>query len=126
MRINALYQELHSEPFASQMLYFPVIVFVDGLHNQLYQKRAFVTQFTEIDVHPGMAEIRCVLILQEVFHFDVQHFRFMCVLCIKTVKATILTDNGKIGFTGKALCCGFHPDNIFRPVRFSGNNVVTA
>ena len=84
------------------MLYFPVIVLVDGLHNQLYQKRAFVTQFTEIDVHPGMAEIRCVLILQEVFHFDVQHFRFVCVFCVKTVKAAILTDNGKIGFTGKA------------------------
>ena len=126
MRINAFYQELHPEPLASQMLYFPVIVLVDGLHNQLYQKRAFVTQFTEIDVHPGMAEIRCVLILQEIFHFDVQHFRFMCVFCIETVKTAIFTDNGKVCFTGKALCRSFHPDNIFRPVRFSGNNVVTA
>ena len=126
MRINPLYQELHPETLASQMLYFPVIVLVDGLHNQLYQKRAFVTQFTEIDVHPCMAEIRCVLILQEIFHFDVQHFRFVYVFCIKTVKAAILTDNGKIGFTGKALCRSLDPDNIFRPVRFSGNNVVTA
>ena len=108
------------------MLYFPVIVLVDGLHNQPYQKRAFVTQFTEIDVHPGMTEIRCVLIFQEIFHFNVEHFRFMCVLRIKRIKTAILTDNGKIGFTGKALCRSFHPDNIFRPVRFPGNNVVTA
>ena len=126
MRINPLYQELHPETLASQMLYFPVIVLVDGLHNQLYQKRAFVTQFTEIDVHPGMAEIRCVLILQEVFHFDVQHFRFVCVLRIKGIKAAILTDNGKVCFTGKTLCRSFYPDNIFRPVRFPSNNVVTA
>lgn len=126
MRINPFYQELHPETLASQMLYFPVIVLVDGLHNQLYQKRAFAAQFTEIDVHPGMAEICCVLILQEVFHFDVQHFRFMCVLCIKGIKTAILTDNGKVCFTGKALCRSLDPDNIFRPVRFSGNNVVTA
>ena len=126
MRINTLYQELHPETLASQMLYFPVIVLVDGLHNQLYQKRAFVLQFTKINIHPGVAEIRCVLILQEIFHFDVQHFRFMCVFGIETVKAAILTDNGKIGFTGKALCRGFYPDNVFRTVRFSGNNIVTA
>ena len=126
MRINALYQELHPETLASQMLYFPVIVLVDGLHNQLYQKRAFVTQFTEIDIHPGMAEIRCVLILQEIFHFDVQHFRFVCVFSIERIKTAILTDNRKVCFTGKALCRSFHTNNIFRPVRFSGNNVVTA
>ena len=126
MRINPLYQELHPETLASQMFYFPVIVLVDGLHNQLYQKRAFVTQFTEIDVHPGMAEICRVLILQEIFHFDVQHFRFVCVFRIETVKTAILTDNGKVRFTGKTLCRSFHTNNIFRPVRFSGNNVVTA
>ena len=108
------------------MLYFPVIVLVDGLHNQLYQKRAFVTQFTEIDVHPGVAEIRCVLIFQEIFHFDIQHFRLMCVLCIKGIKAAIFTNHTEIRFTGKALCRSLDPDNIFRPVRFSGNNVVTA
>ncbi len=108
------------------MLYFPVIVLVDGLHNQLHQERAFVTQFTEIDIHPGMAEVRRVLILQEVLHFDVQHFRFVCVFRIRGIKLPSSQITEKFVSPGKPSVVALTLTTFFRPVRFSGNDVVTA
>ena len=108
------------------MFDFPFVRFIDALHNQLHQQRAFAAQFTEIDIHPCMAEIRRVLIFQKVLHFDVQHFRLMGVTGVETVKTSVLANHREIRFTRKPFCRGFHPDYIFRPVRFSGNNPITA
>jgi len=106
--------------------HFPVIVLVDALHYQFHQQRTFITQFPEIDVHAGMRKVAGVLVLQEVFHLDVEHFRFMGVLGVERKETAVLADNGEVRFARKALCRGFHPDYVLRTVRLACYDVVAS
>jgi len=79
-----------------------------------------------MDVHAGMREIGRIFIFQEVFHFDVEHFRFTGVLGVERKEAAVLANDRKIRFSRKALCRGFHPDYVLRTVRLSRYDVVAS
>ena len=106
------------------MPYLPVVLLVDALHDELYQQRAFVAEFPEIDVHSGVGKVRSVLVLQEVLHFYVEHFRLTGVLSVEGIKTSVLADDGKVRFSRKALCRGFHPDYVFRTVSLARYDMV--
>ena len=73
-----------------------------------------------------MREIGCIFIFQEVFHFDIEHFRFTGILGVEREETPVLADNGEVRFAGKALCRGFHPDNVLRTVRLARYDVVAS
>ena len=79
-----------------------------------------------MDVHPGMREVGRIFILQEVLHFDVEHFRFTGVLGVERKETAVLADNGEVRFSRKAFCRGFHPDYVLRTVRLARYDVVAS
>ena len=73
-----------------------------------------------------MRKVAGVLVLQEVFHFDIEHFRFTGVLGVERKETPVLANDRKIRFSRKALCRGFHPDYVLRTVRLSRYDVVAS
>ena len=63
VRVDGFQEELHPEAFAAQVPDLPPVLFVDALHDQLHQERAFACQLPEMDVHAGMRKVRRVLVL---------------------------------------------------------------
>lgn len=106
------------------MPYLPVVLLVDALHDEFHQERAFVAEFPEIDVHPGMRKVGRIFILQEVLHFNVEHFRLTGVLGVKGIETSVLANDGEVRFPRKALCRGFHPDDVLRSVSLARYDVV--
>ena len=71
-----------------------------------------------------MREVGRIFIFQEVLHFDVEHFRFTGILGIEGIKTSVLADDGEVRFPRKALCRGFHPDDVLRSVSLARYDVV--
>ena len=73
-----------------------------------------------------MRKVRRIFIFQEVFHFDIEHFRFTGVFGVERKETAVLANDGEVRFARKALCRGFHPDYVLRTVRLARYDVVAS
>ena len=83
MRINTFERVLDSKTFATDMLYFPVIVLVYGFHNQFDQQWRLAPQFSHINLHCVIRAVYRFSIVDKIGHFHEDSFRLIGIFHIK-------------------------------------------
>ena len=83
------------------MLYLPLVVFVNGLHNQFDEQRRFTAQFFQIDLHGVVWTVYRFPVMNKIGHLYTQLNRLVGIFYIKGVVRPILCNNRQITLTRK-------------------------
>ena len=72
VRIQPFEQVLNTEGLAADVLHRPLVLLVNGFHDEPYQHRAFASEFLEIDFHGVVRTVYALPIVDEVRHFHIE------------------------------------------------------
>lgn len=72
VRVKTSKQILNAESLAADVLHRPLVLLVNGFHDEPYQHRALASEFLEIDLHCVIRAVYALPTVDEVRYFHIE------------------------------------------------------